>query len=270
MWAKGCNRHRPLFTSQVYFCRSPPGNGSSGAPQWVGNGAGPRGGKTSCIISSDRARDDGARVWVGFGTGCRPAARPCRGYLGQRQRSALRAAEAGLRCRFPQSATIAGHCLRLDAGNRSHHGAVDRPDPADPGCPLDADQGRSLHACICRCRGGGAPPPVWRRHFDQRRDRPRHDAVSDDRLEGSPARDRRIGRWHQQSRAPGDAGSRRGGGCGRHHKRFAHPGSRAGARPILPEQRRRRAWRIRGARPVIRDLRRGRAQEARHRGRRRP
>ena len=124
--------------------------------------------------------------------------------LRKRERRALQAAEARLRGGLPQLACAGGNPVRVGAGDRGDNDAMDGAVPAGAGGALDGDLRRGLHAGL---RGGGGPhhaPALRRRHLDQRRHRPSHDAVPRQWLQGRSAGDRTS-----PATAPTTAGGRR-------------------------------------------------------------
>src|SRR6266496_375095 len=157
----------------------------------------------------------------------RPAARACGRYIGQRRSDPLRVAKARLCRRVSPPARAAGRSLRTEPGHCRDHGAMDGAGAAGSGGGVDARRRGGNRRRVCRCDRAYAAPAIWRRHLDQRRHRPRGNAVSNQSISREPPRHRRVGRRLQQPRPAGYPGARRGGRSGDWDQRLAHPRARA-------------------------------------------
>ena len=121
---------------------------------------------------------------------------------------------------------------RRHAVDRRDDGAMDRPAMQVEVVPWRLVNDEASMLALRRGDRGGAAPAVRRRHLDQRRHRPRHDAVSQVAVRRRPARDRHLGRRPQQPRPPGAGGARRRCAGRRHHQRPADPRRRVRPRGV--------------------------------------
>ena len=216
-----------------------------------------------------RGRRGSRRAGAGPEAAGRPRAGARRRLLAQHQRRGVRAAGRGLCGGVPAPRRAARDPVRRAARNRRHLRAVGGPVPAEPGDRLDAGQRCRIGPRIRRPLPGDAARLPRRRHQPERHHRFRPRPVPQERLQRAPARDRYLGRRHQQFRPAGAECARRRGARGHHRQRPAHPHRGFGARRIFPPERGRRRGRVRHRRRGLRILRAGDPQQADPRDRRR-